>query len=132
MPLPGPNTAFLLITAGILLTYAEFIWVGRVIFGVAGAIMALTGIAAIAATPHPAITGVLLIAGAIIFFALEAAFETLYLAGILASALWAIGFLKLCPILPQVAFPVSALFGAITTWLLSIAKRARRNKRLTH
>ncbi len=128
-----PNLAFLLICLGLLLIDCEFVWVGKVMFGVCGAVCALAGVAAFARMPHTAL-GIGLILGAVICFALEAGFETGFLAATAGSALWAFGFWKLCPapqpVLPQIAFPVSAGLGAVTTWLLWIAKRARRNKRL--
>jgi hypothetical protein len=43
--------------------------------------------------------------------------------------LWAAGFWILGVSPPVVVFG-SALFGGVTSWLLSVAKRARRNKRL--
>jgi membrane-bound ClpP family serine protease len=128
-----PNLAFLLICLGILLIYCEFVWVGKVVFGVFGAVCALAGTAALAAMPHTAL-GLALIAGSLICFAVEASLETSFVAGVAGSALWAFGFWKLFPapmsISPLVAFPVSAFLGSVTTWLLWIAKRARRNKRV--
>ncbi len=121
----SPDAAFLLIVAGILLAYGEFIWVGRVWFGVAGAICVLAGAAALHATPAVS----LLLLAAVICFLIEAAFETFRTAGVLGSALWAAGFWKL-GVSPPVVLSVSAFFGGVTIWLLSIAKRARRNKRL--
>jgi len=128
LPVVGSNAAFLLIMAGLLLIYGEFIWVGKVWFGLAGSACALAGVAAFWGMPHATVGPVFLI-GAVVFFLIESAFETFRAAGILGSALWAAGFWKL-GVSPPVVLGISGLFGVLTIWLLSIAKRARRNKRL--
>ena len=126
--------AFVLIVAGIILIYGEFIWLGRLVFGVVGAIVALAGVAMLTRVPHTAL-GMSLIGTSILCFVVDAAVETYWMAGVAATVLWAWGFWRLCPgadaMLPQVVFPVSLVFGALTTVLLSIAKLARRNKRAT-
>jgi len=115
---------------GILLIVCEFIWVGKVWFGVAGAICALSGVAAFSRMPHTNL-GIELLLGSVVCFAVEAGFETFWIAGVLGSLLWAIGFHQLQPsLLVPIVFPLSAIFGGVMTWLLSTAKRARRNKRL--
>jgi len=112
---------------GILLIACEFIWVGKVWFGVAGAICALAGVAGLHAPPTGSAIAAIL--GATVCFAAEACFETFFIAGVLGSVLWAAGFRTLGVSPPVVVFG-SALFGGVTSWLLSIAKRARRNKRV--
>ncbi len=126
-----PNLAFVLILSGILLVYVEFVWVGKLVFGVTGAIAALSGATILASLPHTRL-GMMLIAGAVLCFAMEAAVETKGIGGIAGSFLCGWGFWKFCAgepsISPAVAFPLSAVFGIVTTGLLAIAKRARRNK----
>jgi hypothetical protein len=103
------------------------------VFGVAGACLAMGGLAILWRFPHTTV-GLALIGAAILCFGVEAAFQTRLLAGIIATVLLASGFWKLCAvesgIRPEVAFPVSAIFGATTLALLSVSKRARRNKRV--
>jgi hypothetical protein len=74
-----------------------------------------------------------LIGGAIVSIGLEAGIRTYCVAGVAGSVLWAVGFWKLCPapnaISPEVVFPVTAVFGGVSIFLLNIAKRARANKR---
>jgi len=126
-----PNVSFVLIVAGILIIYGEFIWVGKLIFGVTGSIAALVGLALLWRLPHTTL-GISLLGASVVCFAIESAFETHWIAGISAAILWGWGFWRLCTtpsVLPQLAFPVSAVFGFVTTALLSIAQRARRNKR---
>jgi len=123
--LAGPDAAFLLTVGGILLAYGEFIWVGKVWFGLAGAVCALAGFSRMPLNS----AGAVLILGAAVCFGLEAAFETFLSAGVLGSALWAAAFWR-AGASPPLVLCVSALFGGVTTWLLSIAKRARRNKRV--
>lgn len=126
------NIAFLLIVGGVLLVYCELIWLGKLIFGVTGGLLMILGTALLWRLPHSGL-GLALIGAAIVIFGLEARFRTHYLAGIAGSIFWAIGFWKLCPapdeILPQVVFPVTVLFGGVSTFLLGVAKRARANKR---
>ena len=118
--------------AGVLLLYCEFVWPGKVVFGVAGACSVLGGLAILWRIPHTTI-GLALIGAAMVCFAVEAAFQNRFVAGTAATVLLANGFWKLCAVAPgirpEMAFPVSAIFGAITLALLSVAKRARRNKR---
>lgn len=126
------SVAFVLIVTGLVLIYGEFIWVGKLVFGVAGAIVSLAGVAMLTHVPHT-VFGMSLIGSSVLCFVLDAAIETYWTAGVAATALWAWGFWRLCPgadaTLPWVVFPVSLLFGALTTVLLSIARQARRNKR---
>jgi membrane-bound ClpP family serine protease len=126
-----PNSAFVLIVVGVLLIYCEFVWVGKLIFGIVGAILAICGIEMLSRAPNT-VLGISLIGGAIVCFVVEAAFRTYFVAGTIATLLLGWGFWKLYAtppcILPQLAFPISALFGGITTALLFAAKRARQNK----
>ncbi len=115
-----------------MLIYGEFIWVGKLIFGVVGALIALAGVSLLMRFPLTRF-GMSLIGASILCFVVDAAVDTYWVAGVAGTVLWALGFWKLCrgvdAVLPQVVIPVSLIFGALTTVLLSIARRARRNKR---
>jgi membrane-bound ClpP family serine protease len=126
------NIAFVLVLSGLLLLYCEAIWVGRIYFGLAGAVLFLSGVAGLWNLPHT-LPGMTLIAAAILAFVIEAFFRTCFVAGILGTILLASGFWKLCPppiaIAPGLILPLTALFGVLTLKLFAIAKQARRNKR---
>jgi membrane-bound ClpP family serine protease len=126
------SVAFALIVGGLVLIYGEFIWVGKLIFGVVGALIALAGVSLLMRFPLTRF-GMSLIGASILCFVVDAAVDTYWVAGVAGTVLWALGFWKLCrgvdAVLPQVVIPVSLIFGALTTVLLSIARRARRNKR---
>ena len=127
------NLAFIVIVLGLLLLCGEAIWLGKVYVGVAGAVLFLSGLAELLRLPHDSF-GIYLLAAAVLCYGLEAAFRTYLLAGIAATILLAYGFLKLLPapfaIAPEIVLPVTAAFGAVMLALFSIAKRARRNKRM--
>jgi membrane-bound serine protease (ClpP class) len=129
---PGPNLAFVLTIFGILLVYCELIWMGRIVPGVAGALAVICGIYWLWQL-QPGALGLELLAAAIACFALEACFRNYFVAGMAGTALLGCGFWKLFNqppwIVAGLAFPMSALLGAVTTVLLEIARRARRNKR---
>jgi membrane-bound ClpP family serine protease len=130
--LTGPTAGLVLIVAGILLFYAELIWGAKLLLGVTGLISALVGWAQLWRIPHTSL-GLGLLAGGLIAFLVEARFETRFAAAVSGSALLGCGFWKLCPaapIEPIAAFSLTAILGGITTWLLGVAKRGRRNKRL--
>jgi membrane-bound ClpP family serine protease len=118
--------AFLLITIGTVIVYGEFIWVGKLIFGIVGSLCVITGITMLSRT-HPSLNALCLIALSIACFALESRFQTYWLAGTAATLFWAIAFCKL-EVPWQLTLPLSMAFGALTIWLFSIAKQARRNK----
>ena len=118
--------------AGVLLLYCEFIWIGRIYFGVAGAALLLLGVRALWNLPLTG-TGLCLVAAAMGCFLVEAIIRNYFIAGILGTVALGIGIWTLCPkplmISPAIGLPVSAVFGAITIALLSVAKKARWNKR---
>ncbi len=116
---------FVLLVAGILILYGEFIWVGKLVFGVSGAIVALAGLAMLWRLPHNTMD-LVLIAGSMLCFFVEAGFETYWIGGTIGTVLFGWGFWRVIP--NAAIFPVSAVFGLITTWLLSISRRARGNK----
>jgi len=129
---PGPNLAFVIVIFGILLVYCEFIWMGKIVPGVLGAMLTMSGMYWLWQR-QPAALGLELLTAALACFALEACCKTYFVAGMAGTALLGCGFWKLYNqppwIVAGLAFPMSALLGAATTALLEIARRARRNKR---
>lgn len=92
-----------------------------------GAILVLIAISIFWHLPHTNLTLAFIGAG-ILFFGIEAFFETFYMAGIVATGLLACGFWR-WGVAPQLAFSLGVGFGTVSIALLSIAKRARENKR---
>jgi membrane-bound ClpP family serine protease len=121
-----PNTAFLLLIAGVLLIYCEFIWVSKIIFGTAGALSILTGLALFDRLPHTSFS-LWLTLGGVACFVVETVTRTYFLASILGTALLACGFWRL-GVAPLLVLPGTLACGALTSLLLSIARRARQNK----
>ena len=111
---PGPNLAFVLTLFGLLLVYCEFVWPGKMVPGILGALMTMFGIYGLSGRSVSAI-GTGLIAAGMVCFGLEAALQTYFIAGAAASILLACGFWKLYAsppwIVASLAFPLSLLFG---------------------
>jgi membrane-bound serine protease (ClpP class) len=128
----GPNGAFLLLIFGLLSVYCELIWPGRILPGVVGAAVALTGAYFLFRGPVQ-ITGLALLGIGVLLLVTEALAAPYFLLGTLGTMALTAGFALLFPgprrIAPGLAVPVSVLFGALTTLLAALAKRARRNKR---
>ena len=132
--LMDPNVSFILLAIGLLALYFEFTHPGVVVPGVIGFFFVVLAIFALNILPvRYAALGLILLA--FVFFALEAKFAT---HGVLAAggvAALTFGALLLVdgPI-PQMrvhlstALAVSIPLGAITTFLMAIALRARRHK----
>lgn len=132
-----PNIALLLLVLGALGIYAEFSSPGMVLPGVLGAIVLLLGLAAMAMFPIAWLGAALMIMG-LAFFVLEAKFAThgvLTLGGSVALLLGALMLIDTndpaLRIRFSMAFAVTIPFALITSFLLSIAVRARRNKVVT-
>jgi membrane-bound serine protease (ClpP class) len=132
-----PNIALLLLVLGALGVYAEFSTPGMVLPGVLGAILLLLGLAALAMFPIDWLGAALAIMG-LAFFVMEAKFTT---HGILTAG-GAIALLLGTTLLIDTSDPalrirfsmalaVTLPFALITSFLLSIAVRARRNKVVT-
>ncbi|HEY3937117.1 MAG TPA: hypothetical protein VGL97_06785 [Bryobacteraceae bacterium] len=128
----SPNTAFVLLISGIFAIYGELIRPGWIVPGLTGAALALAGGHSLWRN-SPAWLGLELLAGAAALFAVEAFFDTYFLAGVLATVAAACGFCRLFQghpgISPTLAIPLCLLFGIVTVFLSRGAKRARRNKR---
>ena len=129
----GPNTAFCLVVFGVLGIYCEFIWPGRVLPGICGAAATVTG-GYFLWLATPSASGLELLAAAVALFVLDAFVETFYIAGIIATAALALGFIKLTagshPIQPVLALPSCSALGFLTMALNWAGRRARRNKRV--
>lgn len=129
-----PNVALLLLALGALGIYAEFSSPGLIAPGVVGAIFAMLGLSALSAFPIDWL-GAALIALALLFFVLEAKFTThgvLTAGGAVAMLLGAVMLIDTSSpdlrIRWTTAAAVTLPFAVITSFLLSIAVRARRNK----
>jgi membrane-bound serine protease (ClpP class) len=132
-----PNIALLLLVLGALGVYAEFSIPGTILPGVLGAILLLLGFAALAMFPIGWLGATLCILG-LTFFVLEAKFAThglLTAGGAIALLLGAMLLIDTHdPALRvrwSMALAVTVPFALITTFLLSIAVRARNNKVVT-
>jgi membrane-bound serine protease (ClpP class) len=128
-----PNIGFLLLVIGALGVYVEFTSPGLILPGVAGGIMALLGLSALAVLPINWIGAALLILGAVLFV-LEAKFASHGVLGIGGTIAMVLGALLLINGPPEVrihlstALAVSLPFGLITIFLMTLALRARANK----
>lgn len=132
-----PNIALLLLVLGALGIYAEFSSPGLVLPGVLGAISFLLGLTALAMFPIGWLGAALVILG-LTFFLLEAKFAThgiLTAGGAIALLLGALMLIDTSdPALRirfSMALAVTLPFALITSFLLSVAVRARRNKVVT-
>lgn len=132
--LMDPNIAFILLAVGAAGLYFEFNHPGAVLPGVIGFFFIVLAVFALNILPVR-YTSVALILLAFVFFALEAKFAThgvLSVAGIVALTLG--GLLLVDGPIPEMrvhlwtALAVSIPLGLITTFLMSIALKARRNK----
>ena len=135
--LMDPNMSFVLLVVGALGLYFEFNHPGAILPGVIGFFFIVLAIFALNIMPvrYTALAMILL---AFVFFALEAKFAShgiLAIAGIISMTLG--GLLLVDGPIPQMrvhlftALAVSIPFGVITTFLMTIALKARRNKAFT-
>jgi membrane-bound serine protease (ClpP class) len=130
-----PNFALILLAIGALGIYSEFNAPGMILPGVAGAICALLGLAALSVLPISWLGATLLILAAV-FFALELKFPSHGVLGLGGAVALALGSLMLIDspfpelrIQPLTAIAVALPFGLLTAFLVTIAARARRNKK---
>lgn len=135
--LMDPNIAFILLAVGALALYAEFNHPGAVVPGTVGIVFIL--IAAFALNLLPTrFAALIMILGAFALFAAEAKFASHGVLTVGGIALLTLGGLLLVdsPI-PQMrvhlltALAVSIPLGLITAFLMSIAFKARRNKKVS-
>ena len=132
--LMDPNMSFVLLAVGLLALYVEFNHPGAIVPGVVGFFFVVLAIFALNILPVR-YTALALILVAFVFFALEAKFAShgvLTIAGIVSLTFGAL-LLVDSPI-PQMrvhiwtALAVSVPLGIITSFLMTVAVRARRNK----
>jgi len=137
LAIADPNIALLLLVLGALGIYLEFSSPGLVAPGVVGAILALLGLTALSMFPIDWLGAALMTLG-LAFFVLEAKFAThgvLTTGGAIALALGAVMLIDTS--VPELrirwstAVGLTIPFALITSWLFSIAVRARRNKVVT-
>ena len=132
--LMDPNIALILLVIGALAIYVEFNTPGVIVPGVIGFIAVLLAVFALHLLPT-SYAAVGLILGAFVLFALEAKFQSHGVLTVGGTGLLILGSLMLVdgPI-PEMrvklatALAVSIPFALITTFLMTVALRARRNK----
>jgi membrane-bound serine protease (ClpP class) len=132
--LMDPNLAVLLLLAGALLIYMEFNTPGTIIPGALGTLFVLLALFSLNLLPVR-YTSLALILGAIILMVLEAKFPSHGILAATGTIALVLGTLTLVagPI-PEMrvqfatAIATGLAFGLITTFLVRIALRARRNK----
>jgi membrane-bound serine protease (ClpP class) len=132
--LMDPNLAVLILLAGALLIYLEFHIPGTIIPGALGTLMVLLALFALNLLPVH-YTSLTLIVCALILMVLEAKFPSHGVLAVVGTVTLVLGLMTLVagPIPQmrvQLATAVSAglAFGAITSTLVWLAARARRNK----
>ena len=132
--LMDPNLAVLILLAGALLIYMEFNTPGTIIPGALGTLLVLLALFSLNLLPVR-YTSLALIAGALVLMVLEAKFPSHGVLAISGTVALILGTLTLVagPI-PEMrvqlatAIATGVAFGAITTFLIRIAWRARQNK----
>ncbi|HEX3986169.1 MAG TPA: nodulation protein NfeD [Acidobacteriaceae bacterium] len=132
--LMDPNLAVLILLAGALLIYMEFNTPGTIIPGALGTLLVLLALFSLNLLPVR-YTSLGLIVGALVLMALEAKFPSHGVLAISGTVALILGTLTLVagPI-PEMrvqlatAIATGVAFGGITTFLIRIAWRARRNK----
>jgi membrane-bound serine protease (ClpP class) len=131
-----PNIGFLLLVLGALGVYVEFSSPGLILPGVAGGILVLLGLSALAVLPINWL-GVALLILAVTLFILEAKFASHGILGAGGTVAMILGAMLLVEGPPELrirgttAVAVSLPFALITMFLLSLVIRARANKIMT-
>jgi membrane-bound serine protease (ClpP class) len=132
-----PNIALVLLVLGVLGIYIEFHSPGLIVPGVVGAILALLGLSALSVMPINWVGAALLVL-ALALFILEAKFVSHGILAIGGTVAMILGALLLIQspnpemrIHLSTAIGLALPFAIITTFLLSLVIRARRNKVVT-
>jgi membrane-bound serine protease (ClpP class) len=131
-----PNVGFILLVLGALGLYVEFSSPGLIFPGVAGGILALLGLSALAVLPINWVGAALLISG-LGMFVLEAKFASHGVLGVGGTVALVLGALLLINGPPELqihlstAVAVALPFAVITMFLMKLALQARANKALT-
>lgn len=137
LAIADPNIALLLVVVGLLGIYLEFSSPGLFAPGVIGGVLVLLGLTALSVFPIDWLGAALMILG-LIFFILEAKYPThgiLTVGGAVGLALGAVMLIDTN--VPELrvrwstAIGLALPFALITSFLFSIAVRARRNKVVT-
>ncbi len=132
----NPNLAFVLLILGALGVYIEFSSPGLILPGVAGAILALLGLSALAVLPINWL-GAALIVLALALFVLEAKFASHGILGGGGAVAMVLGAVLLIDGPPElrirwsIALAAALPFAGITMFLLSLVMRARAAKVVT-
>jgi membrane-bound serine protease (ClpP class) len=128
-----PNIAFILLVLGLLGLYVEFSSPGLIVPGVAGAIMAVLGLAAMSLLPINWL-GAALIVLALVLFVLEAIFASYGILGIGGAVAMVLGAMMLVEGPPELritlrtALAVAVPFAAIAVFLMTLVVRAHSGK----
>lgn len=132
-----PNIALVLLILGALGIYVEFTSPGLIAPGVVGAIFVLLGLAALSVLPINWGAAALIVL-ALVLFVLEAKFATHGVLTVGGTAAMVLGAMLLVESpLPELrihlatALSVALPFALVTSFLVSLAVRARRNKVMT-
>jgi membrane-bound serine protease (ClpP class) len=131
-----PNLAFMLLVLGALGVYLEFTHPGLILPGVAGGILVLLGLSALAVLPINW-GGAALLVLAVALFVLEAKFASHGILGAGGAVAMILGALLLVEGPPELrirlttAVAVTLPFALITVFLLNLVLRARANKVVT-
>jgi membrane-bound serine protease (ClpP class) len=125
-----PNIALALVIVGALWIYAEFLAPGKVIPGMVGSLLMVLGLKALAAFPVVPIALLVILIGLACFYRAATVRERAWTA--IGAVSFVAGTWKLGG--GRIHFATAACLGVpfalITSFLLSIAMRARRNKTL--
>lgn len=131
-----PNLGFILLIVGALGIYVEFSSPGLIFPGVLGAIFVLLGLSSLAVLPINWI-GVMLLILSLALFIAEAKFASHGILGAGGTAAMIFGAVLLVDAPPDLrihwltAFAVAIPFALITTFLVTLVLKARRNKVVT-
>ncbi len=131
-----PNLGFILLVAGVLALYVEFSSPGLIFPGVAGGISLLLGLSSLSVLPINW-AGVALLILAFGFFVAEAKLASHGVLGIGGTVAMVFGAILLVDAPPDfrihfsTALAVALPFALITTFLVSLVLKARRNKVVT-
>lgn len=129
-----PNLSLLLIVIGILAVYVEFSAPGLVLPGAIGAAMAMIGVSSLIGFPLT-FKGSAMLLLSLLCYILEARFVSHGLLTLAGAALMILGALylidaRLSPLVirPVVAFTLAIPFAGISSFLFSVAYKARQSK----
>jgi membrane-bound serine protease (ClpP class) len=127
-PLADPGLALLLLGAGVLGVCWELSRSGLIVPGVAGSVCIVLALGSPATVAFD-VRGIVLVAVAILFFALEAALRSRGLLTLVGAAALMAGLLLLDRGLAwALAAGAALLFSLLISFLLSVAVQARRSK----